>query len=259
YFDVTRAYDPFYYGLAGFDRQSNTYTLESINPNSGTEYLGYEEGPKIVRTNLYAELALNYNRSVGDKHGLSGLLVYNMRNFLEGNASSLLKSLPYRNMGLSGRATYAYDDRYFAEFNFGYNGSERFYVDNRFGFFPSAGVAWSVSNEKFWEGMAEVVPRLKLRATYGLVGNDAIGEAEDRFFYLSTVDMNNAEKGAAFGTDFNYAQSGVLVSRYDNRLITWETATKTNIGLEFSLWNKFDIQADYFNEYRTNILMDRAS
>jgi len=259
YFDVTRAYAPFYYGLAGFDRQSNVYTLEAINPNSGTEYLGYEEGPKIVRTNLYAELALNYNRTFGDKHGLSGLLVYNMRNFLEGNASSLLKSLPYRNMGLSGRATYAYDDRYFAEFNFGYNGSERFYVDNRFGFFPSAGVAWSVSNEKFWGGMSDVVPRLKLRATYGLVGNDAIGSAEDRFFYLSTVDMNNAARGATFGTNFNYTQSGVLVSRYDNRLITWETATKANFGLEFSLWNKVDVQADYFTEYRKNILMDRAS
>lgn len=259
YFDVTRAYNPFYYDLARFDRQSNAYTLEAINPNSGTEYLGYTEGPKIVRTNLYAELALNYNRTFGDKHGISGLLVYNMRNFLEGNASSLLKSLPYRNMGLSGRATYAYDDRYFVEFNFGYNGSERFYIDNRFGFFPSAGVAWSVSNEKFWEGITEVVPKLKLRATYGLVGNDAIGSAEDRFFYLSTVDMNNAVRGAAFGTNFNYIQSGVLVSRYDNRLITWETATKTNLGLEFSLWNKFDVQADYFTEYRKNILMDRAS
>lgn len=259
YFDVTRAYEPFYYDLARFDRQSNTYTLDAINPNSGTEYLGYAEGPKIVRTNLYAELALNYSRTFNDKHGISGLLVYNMRNFLEGNASSLLKSLPYRNLGISGRATYAYDDRYFAEFNFGYNGSERFYVDNRFGFFPSAGVAWSVSNEKFWEGVAKVVPRLKLRATYGLVGNDAIGAAEDRFFYLSTVDMNNGAMGAVFGTNFNYGQSGVLVSRYDNRLITWETATKTNFGLEFSFWNKFDVQADYFMEYRKNILMDRAS
>ncbi|GGH03874.1 SusC/RagA family TonB-linked outer membrane protein [Parapedobacter pyrenivorans] len=259
YFDVTRAYNPFYYDLARFDRQSNAYTLDAINPNSGTEYLGYAEGPKIVRTNLYAELALNYSRTFADKHGISGLLVYNMRNFLEGNASSLLKSLPYRNMGLSGRATYAYDDRYFAEFNFGYNGSERFYIDNRFGFFPSAGVAWSVSNEKFWEGITDIVPKLKLRATYGLVGNDAIGSAEDRFFYLSTVDMNNAARGAAFGTNFNYVQSGVLVSRYDNRLITWETATKTNLGLEFSLWNQFDVQADYFTEYRKNILMDRAS
>lgn len=259
YFDVTRAYGPFFYSLTGFDRQSNTYSLEALNPNSGTEYLGYQEGPKIVRTNLYAEAALNYNRTFSDKHGVSGLLVYNMRNFLEGNASSLLKSLPYRNMGISGRTTYSFDDRYFAEFNFGYNGSERFHVDSRFGFFPSAGVAWSVSSERFWKRISEVVPKLKLRATYGLVGNDAIGSAEDRFFYLSTVDMNSIARGAVFGTNFNYRQNGVSVSRYDNRLITWETATKTNLGLEFSLWNKVDVQADYFTEYRKNILMDRAS
>src|SRR5690606_8163579 len=88
YFDVTRAYGPFFYSLTGFDRQSNTYSLEALNPNSGTEYLGYQEGPRIVRTNLYAEAALNYNRTFSDKHGVSGLLVYNMRNFLEGNASS---------------------------------------------------------------------------------------------------------------------------------------------------------------------------
>lgn len=259
YFDVSRAYEPFYYGLAGFDRQSRSYALEAINPNSGTEYLGYNEGDKIVRTNLYAEAALNYSRTFAERHGVSGLLVSTMRNYLEGNASSLLLSLPYRNLGVSGRATYSYDDRYFAEFNFGYNGSERFYTNNRFGFFPSAGVAWTVSNERFWEAITGTVPNFKLRATYGLVGNDAIGGPLDRFFYLSTVDMNNASRGSVFGTNFGYGQNGVFVSRYDNRLITWETAAKMNLGLEFSLWDKFDIQADYFTEYRKNILMDRAS
>lgn len=259
YFDVTRSYAPFYYDLVGFDRQTLGYSLEPINPNEGTEYLGYSEGPKIVRTNLYAEAALNYNRRFSDRHGVSGLVVFNMRNFLEGNASSLLLSLPYRNLGFSGRATYSYDDRYFAEFNFGYNGSERFHTDNRFGFFPSAGVAWSVSNESFWQNFLDVIPNLKLRATYGLVGNDAIGEPIDRFFYLSTVDMNNPTRGAVFGRNFTYGQNGIMVSRYDNRAITWETATKTNFGLEVSLWDKLEIQADYFTEYRKNILMNRAS
>src|SRR5690606_31282602 len=72
YFDVSRAYEPFYYGLAGFNRQSKSYSLEAINPNSGTEYLGYSEGDKIVRTNLYAEAALNYNRNFSGQHGVSG-------------------------------------------------------------------------------------------------------------------------------------------------------------------------------------------
>lgn len=259
YFDISRSYDPFVYEVGGYDKYTDTYLTSIINPNGGTEYLDYNEGKKTVQSNLYLETALNYNRTFNKKHGVSGLLVFNMRNYLEGNASSLLKSLPYRNIGLSGRSTYSYDNRYFAEFNFGYNGSERFYKNERFGFFPSAGIAWSVSNEKFWDPIKSTVSKLKLRATYGLVGNDAIGSAEDRFFYLSTVDMNSSAKKASFGTDFNYTQNGVNVSRYDNRYITWETARKMNLGLELGLFNKLELQLDYFTEYRDNILMTRAS
>ena len=125
---------------------------------------------------------LNYNRTF-NKNGFSGLLVYMLQNNINANAGDLQQSLPFRNIGLSGRATYAFDHRYFAEFNFGYNGSERFAAKNRFGFFPSAGLAWSISSEKFFENIKPVVTNLKLRATYGLVGNDAIGSPEDRFFY----------------------------------------------------------------------------
>ena len=258
YFDVSRSYAPYYYRVGSYNKLEDQYRLELINPETGTEYLNYSEGDKIVRASFYAEAALNYNRTFNQKHGVSALLIYTMRNYLEGNASSLLKSLPYRNMGLSGRATYAYDDRYFAEFNFGYNGSERFYKNDRFGFFPSAGIAWFVSNERFWEPLKKTVSKLKLRATYGLVGNDAIGGPEDRFFYLSTVDMNNASRASRFGTDFTYLQNGILVSRYDNQQITWERAKKTNLGLELELFQKFNLQADYFTEYRDRILMDRA-
>lgn len=258
YFDISRNYKPFEYEVGGYDKYNDTYKLLNINPNGGTEYLGYSEGNKIVKANLYMETAMNYNRAF-KKHELSGLAVFIMRNYIEGNASSLLKSLPYRNTGLSSRLTYSYDTRYFAEFNFGYNGSERFYETNRFGFFPSGGVAWYASNEKFMDFLKPVVYKLKFRATYGLVGNDAIGDAEDRFFYLSTVDLNSASKEARFGTNFSYSQNGVNISRYDNKLITWETARKTNIGLELGLFNSLDIQVDYFTEYRDNILMTRAS
>ncbi|MGV3761750.1 SusC/RagA family TonB-linked outer membrane protein [Parapedobacter sp.] len=259
FFDVSRYYNPFYYEVLSYDRFTDDYAIDVINPNGGTEYLGYEEGPKTIQTNLYAEAAITYNRTFNDTHGVSGLFIYTMRNYLEGNSGSLLRSLPYRNLGLSGRATYSYDSRYFVEFNFGYNGSERFYKDNRFGFFPSAGVAWTVSNEGFMESLKNTVTNLKLRATYGLVGNDAIGGPLDRFFYLSTVDMDNASRGSAFGTDLTYGQNGVLVSRYDNKLITWEVARKLNLGVELSLFKKLDFQVDYFTEYRDQILMDRAS
>src|SRR3546814_610059 len=186
------------------------------------------------------------------------MLVFIMNNIVDANMGDLQRSLPHRNLGLSGRFTYSYDSRYFGEFNFGYNGSERFYKDKRFVFFPSGGVAWYVSNEDFWEPIKPVVSNLKLRATYGLVGNDAIGRPEDRFFYLSNVNMENAGMGATFGTNYNYNRTGVSIGRYNNRDITWETAIKTNIGIEIGLFEKVNILADLFHERRTNILMERA-
>lgn len=256
YFDVSRAYSPFYYQVSQFDKLTNQYALSIINENTGTEYLGYSEGPKTVSSVFYLEAALNYNRTFKEKHGVSGMLVYVMRQNLAANAGSLQLSLPHRNLGLSGRATYSYDNRYFAEFNFGYNGSERFHESQRFGFFPSAGLAWNISNESFWERYKKVVSNFRLRGTYGLVGNDAIGKDTDRFFFLSSVNMNAG--GAVFGKDKGYYKSGVSVSRYANNDITWETSKKMNVALELGLFNKLQIQAEYFTELRTNILMTRS-
>lgn len=259
YFDVSRFYNPYFYNASMYDRINDSYVLSILNENSGTDYLEYSEGPKEVSSTFYLETAANYDRKFKDKHGLSGLLVFIMRNNLTANAGDLQRSLPYRNIGLSGRFTYSFDNRFFTEFNFGYNGSERFYQNHRFGFFPSGGVAWTVSNEKFWEPLIPVFSKLKLRATHGLVGNDAIGGPEDRFFYLSNINMNSSANAASFGTLSDNRKDGMSVSRYENTDITWEKARKTNIGLELGIFNRFDIQADYFREYRTNILMTRAS
>ncbi|HAZ02062.1 MAG: SusC/RagA family TonB-linked outer membrane protein [Bacteroidetes bacterium GWF2_42_66] len=256
YFEVSRSCNPFYYLISSYDKRVDKYNIEPINEDTGTEYLGYSEGAKTVSSVFYLESALSYNRIFAEKHGVSAMLVYTMRQKLEANAGSLQLSLPSRNLGLSGRATYAYADKYFAEFNFGYNGSERFHKSQRFGFFPSTAIAWSISNEPFWEPFKAVVNKFRLRSSYGLVGNDAIGSAEDRFFYLSNVDMNAT--GASFGTDNMYSRSGVSISRYANEDITWETSKKFNVALELGLFNKLEIQAEYFNEYRTNILMTRA-
>ena len=115
---------------------------------------------------------------------MSGLIVGTRRNQLFANQGTLQRSLPYRNQGVSGRLTYGYDVRYIAEFNFGYNGSERFYKTKRYGFFPSVGLGWFVSNEAFWASYKKTLYTLKLQATYGLVGTDAIERADDLFFYL---------------------------------------------------------------------------
>ncbi|TDQ08099.1 SusC/RagA family TonB-linked outer membrane protein [Pedobacter metabolipauper] len=260
YFDVRRSYNPYYYTLNGYDPSNDTYSITNINENTATEYLGYTEGPKVLNTTFYVESNLSYNTNIG-KHGFSGLLVYMMQNNINANAGDLQQSLPFRNVGFSGRATYNYDSRYYVEYTFGYNGSERFAEKNRFGFFPSYGVAWSVSNEKFFENIKPVVNNFRLRATYGLVGNDAIGSAADRFFYLSNVDMNAASRYAIFGNGQGnpFALNGVDISRYANDEITWERSAKTNLALELGLFNQFKITADFYSEQRKNILMSRAS
>ncbi|WP_316789145.1 TonB-dependent receptor [Pedobacter frigoris] len=257
YFDVSRAYNPFYYSLPDANIINGVYGLQRLNPELGSETLGYSEGQKQVSTEAYMEFAMNYDKVFGNKHAISGLLVGILRNSLNANAGSLQASLPFRNNGLSGRFSYGYDSRYQAEFNFGYNGSERFYEDKRFGFFPSAGVAWNVSNEKFWKGISKVVSSLKFRATYGLIGNDAIGSATDRFFYLSDITLNDASKGAVFGQNFDRSRPGYTVNRFDNKDITWEKSARINFGMDARV-KDFNIVVDYSRDHRTNILMDRS-
>jgi TonB-linked SusC/RagA family outer membrane protein len=262
FFDVKRNYNPFFYTISFYDKIRDEYMLTGLNPNTGSEWLSYNEGDKKVSSITYFEAATDYNRTFGD-HGVSGLVVFNMRNKLEGNAGSLLLSLPYRNIGVSSRLTYSYASRYFAEFNFGYNGSERFAKKDRYGFFPSFGGGWIITNEPFWEGstnwFTKSISNLKLKATYGLVGNDAIGTENDRFFYQSDVNVNNSGRAYSWGEDFNYTVNGVSINRYANDNITWEVARKTNLGLELGLFGKIDIMADLYKENRTNILQSRTN
>ncbi|TDQ11510.1 TonB-linked SusC/RagA family outer membrane protein [Pedobacter metabolipauper] len=263
YSSVGRQYTPFWYGLNYYDKLADTYQLTALNDGSassggGTDWLDFVRGSETVNAVFHLQSALNYSRSFA-KHNVSGMGILVMRSETQSNAATLQQSLPIRNLGVSGRATYNYDSRYFFEFNFGYNGSERFSAQNRFGFFPSAGVAWAVSNEAFFEKLRPIVSKLRLRANLGLVGNDQIGSATDRFFYLSEVNMNEAGYGYLFGTTGGYGGSGYSISRYANPAITWETSKNTTLGVELGLWNKFNLTAEYFMDHRYNILMNRAS
>jgi TonB-linked SusC/RagA family outer membrane protein len=257
-FGVNRAYNPFYYEISTYNRLTGDYKLHETR--IGTEYLGYGElpGEREQSSSFYFEGSLNHARDFG-KHGVSSLLVFQARQSLNANAGSLQLSLPYRNLGLSGRATYAYDSRYFLEFNFGYNGSERFDKNNRFGFFPSAGAAWLISNERFWEDIKPIVNNLKFRYSYGLIGNDQIGSAYDRFFYLSEVNMDDGGRGAVFGQEYNTRYNGISILRYSNPYISWEKSYKQNFALEIGMWDELSVIAEYFTEKRANILMSRAS
>lgn len=257
-FDVSRGYIPFLYNAQGYDKPTNSYHLLPINPDGGTDFVELiPGGGRTVISTFYLEAAANYNRNF-NKHGVSAMLISIVRSQLEAGATTLQQSLPFRNLGLSGRTTYNYDNRYFAEFNFGYNGSERFYKTERFGFFPSVGAAWMISSEKFFDHLLPTISKLKVRGNYGMTGNDRIGAADDRFFYLSEVRIGSPAPGATFGTNGAYTRPGVSVSRYENYDITWETAINSTFGLEVGLFNKIQIIAEYFTEKRRNILMNRT-
>lgn len=253
-YSVNRYYNPYYY-TPRQNRETGFISLNPLNEESGTEYLSYNEGGKRITSSTYIESNLSYSKEIDDENEVSGLLVYTMNNRLYSNAGSLEKSLPYRNMGIAGRFTYANNQKYFAEVNFGYNGSERFAKKERWGLFPSVGLGWMASDEKFMESTKKVISKLKLKGSYGIVGNDQIGGPNDRFFYLSQVNLNSG--GFLTGEDFDNYVTGVSIQRYANDQITWETAKKINIGFELGLFNKLDLNVDVFKEDRSNILANR--
>jgi TonB-linked SusC/RagA family outer membrane protein len=262
YFRMNREFKPYYYELMYFDRTSDMYYLYELNTGSGTEYLGYDasKNEKSITNVMYGEAALSYDNSF-DVNTVSGMLVLTGRNYVTPNADKLLNSLPERNVCFSGRFTYNYDKRYFAEFNFGYNGSEKFDKGHRWGFFPSIGLGYLMSNETFWSELKDKITMLKWKYTYGMTGNDKI--ANQRFFYLSNIEMG---KGDGFGdnavgfgtTGAGFAgMQGPLINNYENPNVTWEIAYKHNFGIELGLYNKVNIQADIYKEHRKNILQER--
>lgn len=256
HYSQSRQYIPFYYELSSYNFMTGDYSISSINSDKGTEYLDFIPGNKTVNNVMMLETRTMYNRDFGP-HAVSGLLVSQYRDSKDPNFDDLQKSLPSRNLGFSGRFTYAFDSRYFTEFNFGYNASERFDRKHRWGFFPSIGAGWMISNEPFFTSLKKEISKLKLRASYGLVGNDRIGDINERFLYLSNVNMN--ADGAGFGYEQGaYSRPGISVSRYANPTIGWEKSYKGNYGLELS-WRGFEMITEYFTERRTNILQTRAS
>lgn len=258
YFDLTRSYKPFYYNIASYEPKTDVYTLQWLNSAQGAaqEYLSYYPGAKTITTYLYMLGALDYNVNIG-KHRINASLQSTREQRLNANELTLQNSLPYRNIGVAGRTTYSYDNRYFAEFNFGYNASERFSTQHRWGYFPTVGAGWVISNERFWNGrISEFITRLKLRGSYGLVGNDQIGS--QRFFYMSNVTIGGGA-GATFGTTNANTLNGAAITNYPNPGVTWETARKANLALEMTLLKNLNIVAEIYHEYRYNILMNRAS
>jgi TonB-linked SusC/RagA family outer membrane protein len=255
-FSIFRSFQPYWYAMDNYDSYTGEYHITRLN-ETGTDYLTYGEGQKNVISTLYSENRLNWAREFG-RSSLSGLMVLTVRENLEANAGSLQLSLPSRNAGLAGRFTYGWASKYFSEFNFGYNGSERFSKNHRWGFFPSFGLAWVVSKENFFDPLEKVITNLKLRYSYGLVGNDNIGSASNRFYYLSEMNMNDGNRSSYYGENRGVSSTGISVIRYANDAITWEKSLKSNYAAEIGLFGKVDVIAEYFTEERSDIFMTRA-
>jgi len=247
---VSRQFKPQTWLVNGVD--SNGDIVYSVL-SQGAESLGYSNSLDGRKT-TYLESSLTYDRTFG-KHHVGGLFLYNQKKLNYLNSSTALGSLPYKNQGVAGRVTYSFDDRYFAEYNMGYNGSENFAAGHRFGFFPAFAGGWMVSNEKFWEPLKRSIDLIKIRGSYGIVGNDQIGGGR-RFIYQETI----VEGGTyLFGETGNYAPGSLRMGDVSNPNVSWEKSYKMDIGLEISFFNMIKIQADYFHDRREGIFIQRGS
>ena len=216
---------------------------------TGTNFLGYNRNNGGNRR-FYTQVSVNYDRTFG-KHSVSGLLLANRTDYSNAFANNFTAAIPFRNEGLAGRATYSYDDRYFFEVNAGYNGSENFAPNNRYGFFPSFAAGWVLSNEKFFEPIKEHIDYLKLRYSDGLVGSDS---GAGRFAYLNRVE---GQDGYTFGE--NRQSLGGIGQTYYGVDVTWAEARKQDLGIEINAFDsRLILITDFFYERTEGAFLNRS-
>ena len=218
----------------------------------GSNVLSYKQETSGNKK-TYLEASLNYDRTFNDDHRVSALFLFNQQSKLLYPKGTLEDAIPYRMMGIAGRATYSWKDRYFAEFNIGYNGAENFSPKHRFGTFPAFGVGWVVSNEKFWQPLSKAVSFLKIRYTDGKVGNSEVSDR--RFMYLDQM-KENGDYGYKFGPNgTKWAGYETVNTAVD---LIWEESRKQDLGIDLKLFNDdLSIVFDLFKERRENILLKR--
>ena len=248
---VTRSTTPDFYSPAQSRNEDGTLSLTRTSAGSNT--LGHSASGAYGNKRLYLELAVNYDRTFAGKHAVSGMLLAQRSNYDKGD------KLPYRNQGIAGRAAYTFDDRYVAEFNFGYNGSENFAPGQRYGFFPSAAIGWVISEEPFMARAKRVLSTFKIRASYGQTGNASLSGR--RFAYLSTVtDDYDTLNMYNWGVEAGHGLTGMAEGDFGVPDLTWEKVNKANVGLELGFFDGvFDMSIDVFDERRNNIFMERTS
>lgn len=251
YYSTPYQLTPYMYSLKSYDEQTGKFSLNPENQNQADRTLTMGQKDSYGSTQLTYEARLYHTAAWGD-HQTSLTAVANAEQKSDNIANQVIDAIEHRNMGLSMRGTYGFKDRYFAEASFGYNGSERFAKKHKMGFFPALGAAYVLSKEKFMQPLQKIIPFLKLRYSWGKVGNDGIIDSP-RFVYLEQVDKSgkaDPRPGNAMGTT-----KGYTIKYYANPDIKWEINEQNNFGIETKLLNGlFDIQMDFYKQVRHNIL-----
>lgn len=253
YYTTSRTKMPDLYKAVGRDWNTGKLltqkTVVSTPPSFSSDQYG-------IRT-IYIEGKVDYNTTfLEDRMRLGTMALYTQRDYQRTDASTSLAAIPKRNQGVAARTTLSFDDIYFLEGNFGYNGSENFPKGERFGFFPSISLGYVLSNNKFFSDNVSFIDFLKFRYSYGLVGNDQIRN-DVRFPYLSTIDVNAG--GYSFGDQGQNFMSGVVESKLGSSGLVWEKAIKQNFGLDLTAFTNLEINIDAFLDHRNNIFMERVT
>ena len=236
-----------------YNEATGEYTLSRVGNEQKTAL--NTEGAATGDRRIFIQAYLDYKRKFG-VHDVNAMLLYNQDQLDNNKPDNLLSSLPRRKQGIAARLSYAYDDRYLAEVNFGYNGSENFAKNNRFGFFPSIALGYNISQEKFWEPISNVISHFKLRGSYGLVGNDGINE---RYAYLEDIVLSSDKWKYTTGVNQNVNLQGPVWSRYYNPNLTWEVGKKLNVGFDMQLFHQVNLNFDVFKEIRSKIYMQKVN
>lgn len=233
-----------------FDEETGDYLYSVLKEADGS--LSLQTPEQWSSRTVYTEASLNYDRSFG-AHRVGGLLLYNQKVYWDLNATDVIGGMPYKQRGFAGRATYSWNDRYFAEFNLGINGSENFSPGKRYGVFPAFGLGWAVSNESFWNPVRKYISFLKFRYTDGWVGSDtATGR---RFMYQGVF---TGLTGTMFGTNYTSA-NGYGEEKYGVN-VTWSKSRKQDLGIDIKFLNdNLSFVVDFFKERRDNIFLQRST
>lgn len=264
---LTGSFDATYSSSTKRTKTPTVYQMQ-LNEAGEKEYVLINEGkPNLTdpksnaedgEKQIYLEASFNYDRVFNDVHDVHGMLLY-----MQKDRQQQGNGLPYKKQSVVARVSYGYDNRYMLEGSFGLTGSENFAKGHRYGIFPAVGAAWYISNEAFMEGTEDIISKLKLRASYGLTGNDDVDG--DRFPYRGT--MNSGSSGYNFGFKTgvggggtNGQGSGVIEGLFEAPYLSWEVEEKKNIGIDIGLLRgQIDLSVDFFKNDRRDILMQRKT